>query len=274
MVYKLINLSPITGSMSSRREYPQSRPSKYKWSDGEGRLLSAGGLLPYDDRGVWVIEERRNGGPLEWNDIGGKYEPEDGDIFTTIAREFCEELYFSTGGCLTRNILKSWVKSNVCKVAYVNGFKKQPVYVAYCVDVGIMKTVNIKMDPDKFQRRRIKILKQNPRVPECYYGAITLKYIPFAEVQIELHRMAFRLRKVLEVIIPEEYRHLCKKQEIKSEVPTKSLLSHFVTSEQEIIVSDRQRKKYAKPRYPSRNTSTFLLDSSPVRRILKRGECE
>lgn len=255
--------------MSSRREYPQSRPSKYKWSDGEGRLLSAGGLLPYDDNGIWVIEERRNGGPLEWNDMGGKYEPEDGDIFATIAREFCEELYNSTGGCLTRNVLKRWVKGRMCKVAYVNGYKKQPVYVAYCVNVSVLKTIDVKMNPEKFQRRRTKVIKQNPLVPEAYYGAMTLRYIPFSSFHEEVGRMSFRLRKVAEVIIPSEYASVFKKTTAVSDIyiPERQVSQFILTSSSDHIPR-RKKSRYQRHYIPPKDefTKTFTP------RILKRGE--
>jgi hypothetical protein len=263
--------------MSSRREYPQSRPSKYKWSDGEGRLLSAGGLLPYDDNGIWVIEERRNGGPLEWNDIGGKYEPEDGDIFTTIAREFCEELYNSTGGCLTRNVLKRWVKGKMCKVAYVNGYKKQPVYVAYCVSVSVLKTIDIKMNPEKFQRRRTKVVKQNPHVPEAYYGAMTLRYIPFTSFHEEIGRMSFRLRKVAEVITPVEYASTFKKTPI--EVVSDIYIPECQAS-QFILTSSVDRDhipRRKKSRYHASHQRQYVPPKDEIAktftpRILKRGE--
>lgn len=259
---------------SSRKEFVPSR-IKYKWSDGEGRLLSAGGLLPYDEHGVWVIEERRNGGPLEWNDIGGKYEPEDGDIYATISREFCEELYNSTDGCLTRNILKRWVKSGMCKVAYVNGYRKQPVYVAYCVNVGVLKTVGIKLDPEKFEKRRNKIILQNPHVPEVYYGAVKLRYILFDNIPEECGKMSYRLRKVIEPITPSKY--VCHLSQTKEE----TIVDRFTQISQEVAPGPstprehKIRKKHRTPYFFPRDRTTYnrkipLQTFTP--KILKRGE--
>lgn len=276
--------------MNSSRYFNASR-IKYKWSDGDGRMLSAGGILPYDEHGIWVIEESRNEGPLEWNDIGGKYEPEDGDIFTTIAREFCEELYNSTDGCLTRNILKRLVKSGVCKTSYVNGYRKQPVYVAYCIHVSILRALNIKLNPTKFQKRRNKILKQNPHVPEVYYGAITLRYIPFDDLPSESNHMSYRLRKVMEPIVPAKYidyisfpkekqkkndanlpnmkhLHLREEQKANPEIPISIASSSEETNHEDPkLCKRRTRYFYPRDRYPYDNNRKPKFTPT----ILKRG---
>ena len=58
----------------------QQGKKKYRWFDGKGRQLTAGGILPYDDTGIWVIGEEDKSG-ITYTDAGGKYQFEDGDIY-------------------------------------------------------------------------------------------------------------------------------------------------------------------------------------------------
>jgi len=56
--------------------------------------ICAGGLLFYDDNGIWVLREEK---PFEKSfiDPGGKYQFEDTNINACIIREFHEETYYS-----------------------------------------------------------------------------------------------------------------------------------------------------------------------------------
>lgn len=190
----------MTSSSKGRphhKHYPPPPKTRFRWNDGEGRYLSAGGILPYDDEGFWVIQEIRGLGRTEWSDIGGKYEVEDCDIWATIAREFGEELYQSS--TISRHQVKQWKK--VSKIVYINGFKQAPVYLGLCVHLSNMN--DITFSPEKFLKNRKKAIQSNGSYSEAYYSSISLRYVKFTELEKEWGSMSYRLKKVLEAIIPE-----------------------------------------------------------------------
>lgn len=217
-------------SSSKARQQTVSRPSrfghsssktKFRWNDGNGRYLSAGGILPYNEEGFWVILERRGMGKIEWSDIGGKYEFEDCDIWATIAREFGEELYQSAS--LSRSAVKSFSKES--KIVYINGYKKLPVYIGLCVHIDIMGVV---FSPEKFLKKRNKTLIANGNLPEACYPSIQLQFIKYTDIEKEWDCMSYRLKKVLEAIIPqdmrESYHKLWVKKTSSSSSPIKKIL--------------------------------------------------
>ncbi len=171
--------------MSKQNSYRK----KFRWYDGK-RNLTAGGLLPYDSDGVWVIREI-SGEKSEYTDIGGKYRFEDGNIYNTIAREFGEELYYSS------EILGRDVKEieKTIKFTYINGYHKRPVYACLIVPVDVLKKYGVKLDPKLFEKNRLEILKQNKFVPVEYYKSVELCHVTFKEIgSICIHR---RLNQIL-----------------------------------------------------------------------------
>jgi len=186
-----------------RLEKPKTN-RKFRWHDGQGRQLTAGGLLPYDGNGVWLVGEQDRENSIEWTDLGGRYEFEDGDIFKTIAREVGEELYHSSE-LLHRDIV---FFSQRYAPVYVNGHQKVPVYICYPVPIIELMRRGFVLDPELFLRNRSMVLKSNPMVPENYYPAVQLKYFPYSILRQVLNgerktpTLKFRLRSVLKKFLP------------------------------------------------------------------------
>jgi hypothetical protein len=175
---------------------------KFRWHDEQGRQLTAGGLLPYDDKGIWVIGEKKTkDSELEWTDTGGKYKFEDCDIYTTISREVSEELYYSS--ILSREaILK--IKETHTPV-YVNGHQSKPVYICYIVHIDILQKYGLYLDRDLFINYRNKAINSNPDVPPEYYSSIDLKHLTFESLNFS--PLSYRLKRIL------KYGHLSDKLE-------------------------------------------------------------
>jgi len=169
---------------------------KYSWDDGQGRQLSAGGILPYDSEGIWVIGEKAKN-EIIYTDIGGKYQYQDGDIYKTVAREFGEELYHSSN--MTREqVMKI---SKMVGPMYVNGHKNIPVYICYIVHYSIMKSMGIELNPFLFLENRLEVLRGNPHVHSDKYDSVILKHIPYSNLismlSTEKSPISYRLRGVL-----------------------------------------------------------------------------
>lgn len=207
---------------------------KFRWRDGKGRQLTAGGLLPYDDNGIWAIGEKKTkDGIIEWTDPGGKYKFEDCDIYNTIAREFSEELYYSAN--ISRETILQ-IKDTQVPV-YVNGHQSKPVYICYIVHVDKLEEYGIKLDPELFLDYREKALISNPDVPPEYYSSVELKYIPFEN--IEEVTLSYRLRRIL------KYGILSDKLESSGDTLSRSTTPDFsddVTSEEELCNQETKSK--------------------------------
>lgn len=172
----------------------------YRWKDSHGNNLTAGGILPFDNNGVWVIREKRCK-EIVLSDIGGRYRAEDGDIYVTIAREFGEETYYSS--FLTRDNIISIAQ--MYKPRYVTGYRKKPVYICYPVNVEVLSEMNIELSSKKFDEMRCKVISQNPDVPKDIYSSLKLEYIPHSIMKKCMNKsetseyppLSFRLSKVL-----------------------------------------------------------------------------
>lgn len=164
---------------------------KYKWNDPTtGHSLSAGGILFYDDMGIWVIGENEQD-ELSYSDIGGKYEYGDGNIWNTIRRELYEETY----GCCEMLSCDIINLSRKYPPIYVNGHKKTPVYA--CLVVPITETLsfsNFLLDPETFATRRMQTLRENSDVPLDYYPSV-LKKILYRD--LKKYRLSYRLQRIL-----------------------------------------------------------------------------
>lgn len=198
-----------THNMSKKTNYEK----KYRWHDGEGRQLTAGGIIPYDDEGVWLIGERKGGhlSGVEWTDVGGKYRFEDGDIYQTCAREFSEETYYSSN--VTRDVVKSMISESTSHKVYVNGHINKPVYVCFLVHTDTLSSHGVSMSREKFLEGRECILKGNPDVPEHFYSSVDLRYFSFEELGMcansshgdmsgntspESMKISFRLKRIIQ----------------------------------------------------------------------------
>ncbi len=180
-----------------------NKNNRFWWKDQKGLLHSGGGLLIYDDNGIWVISETKNqGSKQEYTDIGGRYRFEDCDIYQTIAREFEEETYHTSTIELRRTkVIKLYDKY---KFTYVYGqiSKKKsgvgrgiPVYG--CIVVPI-KEFNISgFDNEYFMKERSLAIKSNPNVPENFYKSIEIRHITFREIWSGKLNFSHRLNKIL-----------------------------------------------------------------------------
>lgn len=181
---------------------PQSRrragkKQRARWHDPRGKQLTAGGILPYTEDGIWVIGEKQNqGDKIVWTDLGGKYEPEDCNINVTISREANEELYHSVH-ITPENIKKI---SETHKEVYVFDQNNEPVYVCYVVSVDLLKEMKIFFDREKFLKNRSEALLQNPEVHN-FYVSVDLKHITFEDIKKEIDNesknVSFRLKEIL-----------------------------------------------------------------------------
>lgn len=165
---------------------------KYKWVDSHtGHTLSAGGILFYDESGIWVIGEKEHG-EIIYSDIGGKYEYEDGNIWNTIRREMYEETY----GCCEVFSHEIVSISKKYPPIYVNGHKKTPVYA--CLVVPIAETLSFRtfsLDSDLFAARRLQTLRENPEVPPDYYPCMLIK---LSYKDLRNHpKLSYRLQRIL-----------------------------------------------------------------------------
>lgn len=182
------------------RKYQQPQNKKYRWHDPQGRQLTAGGILPYDENGVWVILEKKKDN-LELSDMGGKYHFEDGDIFCTMAREFCEELYHSV--CITRKNVIDFLKKG--DMYYILGYNAVPVYAVLLIHVDELEKIDVKLSPELFLERRKKIIEQNPYVPEEYYSSVELKYVKYSELKEYYEKKQYYISNRLSRIIKNSF---------------------------------------------------------------------
>jgi hypothetical protein len=169
---------------------------KFKWHDPDtGYTLTAGGILFYDDQGMWLIGEKDKSGVV-YTDIGGRYAYEDGNIWAAIARELREETY---GLC---EMFVSDVISLAKKYppVYVNGHGNQPVYVCLTVPLTAVEGLpkeHFLLDPQLFDTQRRKTLSENPDVPVDYYSPCVLTKLTYDELKDKSYRLSYRLKRIL-----------------------------------------------------------------------------
>ena len=222
-------------------------PKKFRWHDGKGRQLTAGGLLPYDDKGIWVIGEKKTKcGEIEWTDPGGKYKFEDCDIYTTISREFSEELYHSSS--ISRECILNIKNTNT--PTYVNGHKGTPVYVCYIVHTNELKKYQVELDAELFLRYREKTLSGNPSVPTEYYSSVELRHILFTE--IENVNLSYRLKRILKYGI------------LSSKIPSKEISVSSLSREEYPSLDTEEDSKIDLSREYKKFDRTRPVDVKPV----------
>src|SRR5271155_5670271 len=88
-----LSIPPPSRKYQSKKESAFQMKKKPCWNDPvTGRHFSAGGILLYDAQGFYLVGETSNSG-IVYSDIGGRYMPEDGNIWAAIRRELYEETY-------------------------------------------------------------------------------------------------------------------------------------------------------------------------------------
>ena len=141
---------------------------------------------------------------MEWTDPGGKYKFEDCDIYNTCAREFGEELYYSS--TISRELMMDIVSTH--RSVYVNGHNNKPVYICYVVHTDILKSYGVKLDPVKFLECREQAITYNPLVPNDYYNSVCLRHVNFSDITEKIYSsshpnidsvpgLSYRLKKIL-----------------------------------------------------------------------------
>jgi hypothetical protein len=164
---------------------------KYRWVDQKtGHHLTAGGILFYDDHGVWLLGERDKHGVI-YTDIGGKYNFEDCNIYATIARELGEETYHTCEATCSQ--IKALAEAY--SFVYVNGHQNLPVYA--CVVVHISQCSFATLDSKKFIESRHQAILENPHVPPDRYKTLCLTYFTFENVKKQNLKLSFRLKRIL-----------------------------------------------------------------------------
>lgn len=189
---------------------------KFLWHDGNGRRLTAGGLVPYNEKGIWLVAERgKKADNITWTDMGGRYMYDDCDIFKTIAREVGEEIYHSSE-LLRRDILKI-AENN--KPIYVNGHRGFPVYIAYPATTDELKNYGFVLNPSLFDTNRVEALKSNPDVPPEYYVTVKLKFFTWNEifgVTTKHPKLSYRIKRILKDPLFQKFANRYKQPKILS----------------------------------------------------------
>jgi len=154
-----------------------SKKQKFKCMMNNNKL-GGGGIFFYgiqdNEKGIWVAEETTQSGNIKYNDFGGKYDYNDGDIFATIVREFREETY------------------NTCEISYkdiktlssdsyifLNGFTNEPSYLCVLCHID---TFGIKFNNELLCSSRDEILKNNPIVPKSWYNVTGVRFVPLKDL--------------------------------------------------------------------------------------------
>jgi hypothetical protein len=174
----------------------RKRQDKPRWTNPDtGDNLSAGGILFHSNDSFWAIEEDGKKG-IETNDIGGRYEYEDGDIFTTIRRELHEETY---GMCdVPVSMIRKFAETYGMKGVYDKN--RQCVYVCICVPIDVIcETCGFSEEEieGKFASLREKTVKQNPNTPRDAYKPLRIRKIRYEDVLNggdDLSRIGYRLQ--------------------------------------------------------------------------------
>lgn len=152
---------------------------KYAW---KGKI-KAGGVLFYDDVGIWILKERSNSrnNNYYYADPGGKYDYRDCSIINTICREFNEETYYAYN-LETKVIQDNFHNSvHVCDDSYL------------CV---IVYSTN-PFDLSKFCLAMTQTLNENQHVPITYYSTIDFFRLPYENITMLYEKMCPRLQQII-----------------------------------------------------------------------------
>lgn len=178
----------------SKKRSQRHKKKKFSWDDGEGRRLNAGGLIFYDDEGVWVIGEDTSKG-IVYTDIGGKYSPDDGDIYQTIIREVMEESYYSIE--LNRGQLFEMIeKIGSTGKTYMYDNMGKPMYICFAINMDVAKEAGVSLSVPNFEKGRRYVFSHNKDYEEMY-RVLELRYITFEEMNMGLAPCSYRLKTIV-----------------------------------------------------------------------------
>ena len=178
--------------------------TKYRWTDPKtGHRFASGGILFYDSEGIWVVAEKDNKTGVIYNDMGGRYAYEDGNIYAAMARELREETY---GLCeLMVGEVKALAETN--RPVYINGHDCKPAYFSLPLDLSRLSPEiksRLILDPRQYDIERKTVIISNHDAPIDYYP-LYLKKLSMEELKDPKLRLGFRLRKILRIsgIVPD-----------------------------------------------------------------------
>jgi hypothetical protein len=184
---------------------------KFRWRCPDGNEYAAGGIVFYDEEGLWVVAEVSRMG-LEYTDIGGKYVFEDCNVWEAIRRELYEETYG------TIDVTTSTIRAaSETSVKMMDG-KGNPHYICIVAPTSILGTQL--PDPDAFDVARMQVLKENPHVAITQYKQVKLVKLPFDKLRGgEDVVFSVRLKTMLPSILLRIRRALDEPRETISETP-------------------------------------------------------
>jgi hypothetical protein len=140
------------------------------------QVFKAGGVILYDDTGIWIIKER-----LGWNVPGGDKDSKDKDIYHTMAREFNEETYHAFP--MTADMLKTLGKS--CPHVYYP-FRRDYLYI----------TIHINDLPFQFTHSLVKYNKMITR-GRCTSESTEFMHVTHTEIIHLFASMHIRLQRLV-----------------------------------------------------------------------------
>jgi len=166
----------------------------------EDSTLCAGGLIFYDQEGVYLIKEKYNKDD-KLCDPGGKYYYADCSIVNTISREFCEETYFTFE-------MSPWILSRLlecpsteCVYTCTNG-RRDPTYLCILVNIAEYKSLVKTLSPDApnarelFLKNRETAISRNPATEPKYYSSYDFVHLKFSETREQFYTFHYRLKQI------------------------------------------------------------------------------
>lgn len=162
---------------------------KVWWTHPSGKKVAAGGIVFYDNEGMWLIKEKK------WTDPGGKFRFEDCDIYGTIAREFSEEVYYTWQ--LTKKDVEHFTKEfGLWLLTKEDDTTTFLYYACIFVPVGAFELVTgEKFSTEKFNKVRDSLVEKNDWVPKHYYSTTCFEKIKYD--QLDKLSKTFRLNKMV-----------------------------------------------------------------------------
>jgi hypothetical protein len=141
--------------------------------------LTGGGIIPYDNKGMWLLSEKRKDKKM-LSDAGGKYRFEDVDIFGCMAREWNEETYFTSE--IRRRDVLTLLEKHRTKLSYSRCNTGKIVYVTYFFHVEDLKELNIILPTkEQFIESRNFAISKNKN--STAYSSLSLDYYELKELK-------------------------------------------------------------------------------------------
>lgn len=135
--------------------------------------LSGGGIIPYNEKGIWLVSETRGTKKL-LSDAGGRYRFEDIDIYGCISREWNEETYFTSE--IRRKDVLELINKKRTKYSLVRGQDKKIVYVVYFFHIDDLKDLSINVPSnEEFTLSRNNAISRNEK-NRTQYTTLNINY--------------------------------------------------------------------------------------------------